>query len=522
MKIPSLPVGALQRLLPGVLLLAGLLLLFRDTAQAMVEIWSRSETFTHAFLVPPIVLWLIWRRQEALQRLPARPALWVLIPAAVLGFVWLLGALIGVNAGTQFALVALLVLSVPAVFGWAVARELTFPLLFLFFAVPLGEFMVPMMMEWTADFTIAALRMTGIPVYREGLNFVIPTGSWSVVEACSGVRYLIASFMVGTLFAYLNYQSTKRRVAFIVLSLLVPILANWFRAYLIVMLGHLSGNELAAGADHLIYGWVFFGIVIGIMFVVGARWSEPDAPLPAVPHGAQAVGAPAGQVWLAAGLFAAVAAAAPLAAAYLNARDAAAPEPQLALPASMPGGWQGGAPATNWEPAFAGARQVTNTGYVRGADQVDLWLGYYRGQGYDRKLVSSVNLMVEPTTESRWMLVARGVNTLTLAGRTVPLRVGDVRERASGGAGQRLRVWQVYAIQGELVSSDVRARLQLALNRLRGRGDDGAVIFISTPVPDISPEARAAADARLQAYVDASLPALLQAMEATRLQGAAR
>jgi EpsI family protein len=302
----------------------------------------------------------------------------------------------------------------------------------------------------------------------------------------------------------------------------VPILANWFRAYLIVMLGHLSGNELAAGADHLIYGWVFFGIVIGIMFVVGARWSEPDAPLPAVPQGAQAVGAPAGQVWLAAGLFAAVAAAAPLAAAYLNARDAAAPEPQLALPASMPGGWQGGAPATNWEPAFAGARQVTNTGYVRGADQVDLWLGYYRGQGYDRKLVSSVNLMVEPTTESRWILVARGVNTLTLAGRTVPLRVGDVRERASGGGGQRLRVWQVYAIQGELVSSDVRARLQLALNRLRGRGDDGAVIFISTPVPDISPEARAAADARLQAYVDASLPALLQAMEATRLQGAAR
>jgi exosortase len=51
------------------------------------------------------------------------------------------------------------------------------------------------------------LALSGIPVHAEGLRFVIPTGSWSVVEACSGVRYLIASVTVGTLFAYLTYRS---------------------------------------------------------------------------------------------------------------------------------------------------------------------------------------------------------------------------------------------------------------------------------------------------------------------------
>lgn len=511
----SLPDGAWPRLLPGVLLLASLLLVYRDTAQAMVEIWWRSETFTHAFLVPPIVLWLIWRRQEALQRVPVRPALWVLLPAAALGLLWLLGALIGVNAGTQFALVGLLVLSVPAVFGWAVARELAFPLLFLFFAVPLGEFMVPIMMEWTADFTVAALRLTGIPVYREGLNFIIPSGAWSVVEACSGVRYLIASFMVGTLFAYLNYQSTSRRVAFIVVSLAVPILANWLRAYLIVMLGHLSGNELATGADHLLYGWVFFGVVIGIMFLVGARWSEPDAPLPALAQGPQAAAAPSSRLWAAAAGFAVVAAAGPLAATYLNARDAAAPDPQVVLPANPPGGWTAGEPATPWQPGFSRARQVLHSGYRQGNARVDLWLGYYRGQGYDRKLVSSINVMVEPNAESPWALISRGHTTLTLAGRAVSLRTGDVRGRQQA---LRLRVWQVYAIQGELITSDVRARLQLALNRLRGRGDDGAVIFLSTVVPDDAPQSRTRADQRLQAFAEENLPALLAALETTRLQ----
>jgi exosortase len=124
---------------------------------------------------------------------------------------------------------------------------LIFPLLFLFFAVPVGDFLLPRLMEWTADFTVQALRLTGIPVFREGQNFVIPSGNWSVVEACSGIRYLIASLTVRTLYAYLTYTSLKRRLTFILVSLLVPILANWFRAYMIVMLGHLSGNKLATG-----------------------------------------------------------------------------------------------------------------------------------------------------------------------------------------------------------------------------------------------------------------------------------
>jgi exosortase A len=251
--ISNPPAATVARTLaPGLLLVGALLLLFRDTAAAMVGIWIRSETFAHAFLVVPIVLWMVWRRRETLATLTPRPVPWMLLPMAATCLLWLLGELVGVNAATQFALVALLVMSVPAVFGWTVTRAITFPLMFLFFAVPFGEFMVPYMMSWTADFTVSALQMTGVPVYREGLQFVIPSGNWSVVEACSGVRYLIASFMVGTLFAYLNFRTPGRRALFIVISLLVPILANWVRAYLIVMLGHLSGNKLAAGVDHII------------------------------------------------------------------------------------------------------------------------------------------------------------------------------------------------------------------------------------------------------------------------------
>ena len=164
-----------------ILALGAILLLYRDTAVAMVTIWYRSETFTHAFVVPPIVAWLIWRKRAELTRYTPQATSWVLLPMAGAAFIWLLGDQGGVNALTQLALVTLLVLSVPALLGMTVARCIRFALLFLFFAVPLGEFMMPQMMAWTADFTVLALRLTGIPVFREGLQFVIPSGNWSVV-----------------------------------------------------------------------------------------------------------------------------------------------------------------------------------------------------------------------------------------------------------------------------------------------------------------------------------------------------
>ena len=59
-----------RQALPAVLgLVVAILLLYRDTVTTMVGIWYRSETFAHAFLVPPITLWLIWRQRADLARL---------------------------------------------------------------------------------------------------------------------------------------------------------------------------------------------------------------------------------------------------------------------------------------------------------------------------------------------------------------------------------------------------------------------------------------------------------------------
>lgn len=282
---PALPGAWRMPLVFTALVLGGMTAGYWGTLRSMVAIWARSETFAHGFLVLPIVLWLVWRQREELAGLIPRPdhrALWAALPV---GLLWLAGSLAGSNAATQFALVALAAVGVWALLGRQVAGRLAFPLGFLFFAVPFGEFLLPVLMEWTARFTVLGLRLTGVPVYREGLEFVIPSGNWSVVEACSGIRYLIASVMVGTLFAYLNFRSLHRRLAFVAVSMGVPLVANWVRAYLIVMIGHVSGNRLATGVDHLIYGWVFFGVVVGLLFLAGSRFREESGAAAFTPVG---------------------------------------------------------------------------------------------------------------------------------------------------------------------------------------------------------------------------------------------
>lgn len=253
------------------------LVLMLPTATSIVRIWNISDTFTHGFFVLPAFLYLAWSKRSWYVNKNAAPD-WRVIPLIVAcSGLWLLAQQSGIQVIEQIALVLVLILGIWAVVGTQIAKTIAFPLMFLIFLAPVGDELVPSLMELTADFTVWAVAMTGIPIYREGLYFSLPSGDWSVVEACSGVRYLISSIMLGSIYAYLNYTSVYRRIVFIAISAIVPLIANGLRAYLIVMLGHFSGNKLATGVDHLVYGWVFFGIIMFALFTVGALFHDTDS-----------------------------------------------------------------------------------------------------------------------------------------------------------------------------------------------------------------------------------------------------
>jgi exosortase A len=456
---------------------------FRSTGSSMVEIWARSDTFMHGFLVPPLVLWLLWRKRDVLVTLAPQPApkvafIWVLVLC-----IWFLANMSSVNSISQLAFVTLLVLSVPAILGGVVSKQIIFPLCFAFFSVPLGEFLLPQLMEWTANFTVLALRLSGIPVYREGLQFIIPTGSWSVIEACSGVRYLIASFTVGTLFAYLNYRSTQRRVVFMVVSLTVPVFANWVRAYLIVLLGHFSGNTLAVGVDHLIYGWLFFGLVIIAMFAIGTRWSEQEgaqqAPTLTIPN--ESPTRPGPRLVAITLCFALLAILAQWATWAFDHR-ADQPRSDLVAPLVLGSGWEAvGSDELNFKPAFLNAGSEMNQHYAKGGRRVGLYVGHYHHQNFNKKMVNSSNVLVR-SKDPLWREVATGTRLLDVEGHTQSVVSAELRASLSAAvkADRRLLAWRYFWINGTWTSSDISAKFLEVYHRLLGHGDDAAVVVIYT------------------------------------------
>jgi exosortase A len=462
--------------------LALVLAVFWSTTASMVDIWWRVETFTHGFLVIPAVLGFVWMRRAELAAIPVRPFPWALIPLAGAGLLWLLGELSSSLAPAQLAMVAMVPGAIAAVFGWRWVRALAFPLAFLFFAVPFGEFMVPTLIDLTADFTVAAIEASGVPIYREANNFVIPSGRWSVVEACSGIRYLIASVMLGSLYAWIVYRSPLRRAAFIGAAIAVPLVANWLRAYGIVMLGHLSDNRIATGVDHLIYGWLFFGVLMFAMFWVGARWREEPAPADAGNGDASGPMAP-----MAAGrrpaivhvlLVAAVIAVWPVAhASLLHGSDR---NPLTDVTVAPANGWRAVEPTMvdGWRPDVDGAAREQVLTFAKEGRQVTVYLALYRNQRQGSELVSSTNQLVYQDNE-RWMLVDRRSVVVSDAVGEHRANFGLIR-----GQGALVAAAGWYWLGSTRTVSNAAAKIDLALDRLLMRGDTSAWVAIATPADE--------------------------------------
>lgn len=497
-----------MRRLHFVLLAAGLLWLlfwYRDTFMAMAEIWNRSDTFAHGFVIAPISAWLIWRRRHFIDHVPIAASWLGVVIGLGAGVAWLLGEIASVNAVSQFAFVGMLVGLVWAVMGTAVVRTYAFPLGFLFFMVPFGEFLFPTMMDWTTDFIIWAVRASGVPVYAEGYNLVIPSGRWQVVEGCSGVRYLMASIVVGSLYAYLNYRSTQKRLLFVAASIVVPIFANWLRAYGIVMLGHLSSNKLAAGADHLIYGWVFFGIIIMALFWIGARWQEDEEQAPAAPAAARTshvadMTAARGVVLAAA--FVAVGLWSPLL-GYLDRQGEHGPLQFAAIEGAS--GWPAVDPAVlpPWAPSYAGMRGEHRAAWLQADHPVGLYIAYYRDQKPGEELISSENRVLI-SKDPVWKRTASGARAVRLGAE--PQQWNALEMVSSHG---RMMVWNVYWVGGRWTTSDHLAKVYLALSRLAGDGDDSAAVMVYTPYGEDDHDAAEATLARFLAEMGDALDALL-------------
>lgn len=476
----------------------GLIALFHADWIAMARQWWDSSTYTHILVVPTIVAWLVWVRTPQLVSLQPHawwPGLFAVLGAALL---WLLGALAGFSLASQAGAVALLIGAALTLLGPKAGAALAFPLAYLAFLVPFGDELIPALQMITAKLTIGLVQLSGVPAQIDGVFIQTPAGLFEVAEACSGVKFLIAMVAFGVLVANVCFKSWLRRSAFLVLAIILSILANGVRAWGTIFLAQYVGAEQATGIDHLVYGWIFFAVVMALTLALAWRFFDRGAADPMIDPVAIEESALLGRLERhAMGRFQAVAAIGALAvlvaiwAAAADRLRAVLPE-RIALPPVA--GWQAVPyrPAVPWEPRASGAEHRLLGRYRNGdGRQVDVFLALYSSQDEGREAGGFGEGALRPGSGWAWLSPGEAV--------------ADARSDRLLGAGRHARLAETtYRTGAVTTGSNLHLKLANIADRLALRARPTTLLILSSEdrVPEASLRAFRASVGPLGPWMD--------------------
>jgi exosortase len=233
--------------------------------------WGKVDDYSHGFLVGPLALYFAWERRHDLRRANIRPSWWGLIPLAVGSLALMIGRL-GVELTAMRASFVLTLIGLQILLlGRDVFRILAFPLLFLFFMVPLPQSFVnvvafPLQLI-AADFAVETLHLLHIPALREGNIIHLVDTQLFVAEACAGLHSLMALGMLAVLFAYYFRKNRTEQVIIVASAIPIAIFVNAFRVALTGYLAHRIGSAAAEGLIHQTEGIFTFGLAFGLLLV---------------------------------------------------------------------------------------------------------------------------------------------------------------------------------------------------------------------------------------------------------------
>lgn len=222
--------------------------------------WWSNDMYTHGFLIPLISSYLLFLRRERLANVQTQPDVVFGTAALVAGLTALiLGQLGSVVTLQEMSLLVTITGLVLLVFGRTMLREVSFPLAYLLFMIPVWEPLTRRLhapfQDLSAQLAVTLLQTIGVPVNLDGLFIRLPNVTLEVAQACSGVNFVVAIVALGLPQGYLMLSGTWRRMLLVALAVPIALLSNGFRVGLIGWLSYtgLNGPEIH-GPGHVLQG----------------------------------------------------------------------------------------------------------------------------------------------------------------------------------------------------------------------------------------------------------------------------
>jgi exosortase A len=430
-----------------ILMAAGVVGLW-PTVAALTRIWRDMFDYHHGGMIAAISviwLWRIRREIDASRVQPVRAAL-PLVVLAMLGWTILYRA--NSELMQQLLLPLMLLLAVYAAAGPQVLRRVTPPLAYLYFAIPLWDQLVPLLQWLTTTVAESLLGVIGVPTQVEGHHVTIPSGRFSIIEGCSGQRYLVIALAFAALAAALEDLRWRRLVLLLAVAAGLAMVTNWLRVVTVIYAGHVTEMQhYLVAHEHKSFGYaLFIPLLLAILWIarrLAARREQENAPR-AVERMPQERNAD----WLPVAILSAL----PILvwAPPLHGRAPA----KLGAMSVATGAWQGPLPADSaWQPRFVGPAQERRAAYEFAGSRVEVYFNVYTLQTQGRELIFHDNS-------------AAPADRYTLIRRMGSLPDSPPAVVVADSSGQRWLVAQSYKVGGWATTSPGLAQLYYGLHAI--------------------------------------------------------
>jgi hypothetical protein len=322
-------------------------------------------------------------------------ALLLVVPCSVAALVFWKA---GLQALQLLMLPAVIWLAVLAAFGTAVARSVSVPIGYLYFAMPAWNILSVPLQELTVHAVALVAPLVGLPATVSGTSFAFPNGARFVVTlACSGVGFLAQGLAVAVLLGSSRSQVCAARRPFHQHGAyrpryqLGPVICCWPSV--------LSGmDNVIVSQRHLEFGYVLFVIVL-VAFV----WAATRRTLPEPEARAPRLEAPPATAYLV--TIIALVAGPLLILWWARSGDADSTPRAVRMP---PGenAWHGPLPVADatWRPVFVGTHSEQHVAYENVAGHVVEAVAWVTVQQQGRELVNEGNSLLgqEACQSSPW------------------------------------------------------------------------------------------------------------------------
>lgn len=255
--------------LKGLIYSIFIFVLFDDALHWLVtRDWSR-EDYSSSALIPLVVIYLIWEKRRQFAALPSIPSWRGIVP---FGFGLLL-SWIGGLAGEYFTIYISLWLVVAGLcwmhLGWRKLKVISFPIAFSLAMFPLPNFintqMTLKLKLLSSQLGVGILQLFGMTAFREGNVIDLGFTKLQVVDACSGIRYLVPLIAMAVLFAYYFRGALWKRLLVVVSAIPIAVVTNGLRIASVGMLYPVFGPRVVEGFFHDFSGWLIFMLSLGLL-----------------------------------------------------------------------------------------------------------------------------------------------------------------------------------------------------------------------------------------------------------------